>query len=250
MKIEALCIIALGIWIDGVSAGKSSIRRTQTAVPANVMQAFLVSGISDTEDWCITATNGSQDFANVGFRECDFVGAPSSQKWHLDADGKVHSGLDFDKCLIVGFGKEVFDGVRIRIASCDNDLNKFSHNGGTGQLRLGSNPDFCVVNRGVNPNPSDTIHALPCSNEGRFTYTYKPDGDTRTCNTSDPNIECCSEADCASGSTCESTICVRKGNPTFRLIWQGGSKHSSSRTVVIVSSPVNKLTFYCSRYHR
>jgi hypothetical protein len=134
---------------------------------------FLVSKISSDEDWCITAMEGVKDFANLGFRRCDFEGAPARQLWRLDADGKIHSKVDTDKCMIVNFGENLFDGVRMRVDRCDIDttLNTFTHESDSGKLHISANKDYCVTNRGTAPHSSDTIHAKPCKDEDRFALT-------------------------------------------------------------------------------
>jgi hypothetical protein len=141
---------------------------------------FLVSGIRTNDQWCITATNGAGDFVNLGFRECDFVGAPSTQLWRLRADGTMESAVESGRCMIVNYGTELFPGVRIRMSSCEpvTQNNQFQHNGATDQLRLVRDNTFCVTNRGTNPNYSDTIHALPCQDQGRFFFTYTPIGES------------------------------------------------------------------------
>lgn len=143
--------------------------------------AFLVSNVRQNESWCVTATNGvSSDFGNLGFRLCDFNAAPKDQLWRLDTDGMIHSALEDTKCIIVNFGNNVFDGVRVRITGCDTlSTNlQFTHNGSTDQLRLVSNQTYCLTNRGTNPNPSDTIHVKICDTGGRYLFTYRSQGDT------------------------------------------------------------------------
>lgn len=141
---------------------------------ANGQDAFLVSNIREDEDWCITATNGVSDGSNLGFRLCDFNGAPSNQLWKLD-QGKIYSAVDPAQCMIVNYGGSVFDGVRVRMAICTTDtiINQFTHNGATDQLRSTSNRGYCLTNRGVTPNDSDTIHMKPCESSGRYRFTYR-----------------------------------------------------------------------------
>mmetsp|Transcript_32818 Transcript_32818/g.54197 ORF Transcript_32818/g.54197 Transcript_32818/m.54197 type:complete len:328 (+) Transcript_32818:62-1045(+) len=143
--------------------------------------AYLVSNVRQNESWCVTATNGvSSDFGNLGFRPCDFNAAPKNQLWRLDADGMIHSALDDTKCIIVNFGNDVFNGVRVRTTNCDTVSTnlQFTHNGGTDQLRLASNDNYCLTNRGTSPNPSDTIHMKICDTGGRYIFTYRAQGDT------------------------------------------------------------------------
>lgn len=149
--------------------------------------AFLVSGIDPDEAWCITAADGVNDFKNLGFRRCKFDDAPNNQLWRLDSEGKIHSKVDPSRCMVVDYGKDIFDGVRIRIANCDlnTDLNRFSHNGATDMLRVVEDQSFCVTNRGTGPDPSDTIHAKPCGDMSRFAFTYRNEDGT-TPPTDDP----------------------------------------------------------------
>jgi hypothetical protein len=145
--------------------------------------AYLVSNVRQNEDWCITATNGvATDFHNLGFRKCDFAGSPANQLWRLDAEGKMHSALDDSKCMIVNYGTDVFDGVRVRVTTCATTGSNlgFTHNGATDQIKLASNQTFCLTNRGDDPNNSDTIHMKPCGTSGRFVFTYQAQGTTPT----------------------------------------------------------------------
>lgn len=137
--------------------------------------AFLVSNIRNNEDWCVTATNGVSNGRNLGFRRCDFNGSPSNQLWRLDS-GIFRSAVDDGQCMTVNFGSALFDGVRVRTAQCDSSSRnqQFSHDGTTDEIRLASNNNYCMANRGDSPNSSDTIHMLtPCGNDGRFKFTYR-----------------------------------------------------------------------------
>lgn len=137
--------------------------------------AFFVSHINEDEEWCITASDGVGVNANIGFELCNFDAKPSDQLWRFDDDGKIHSKLNENRCMTVNFGEQVFDGVRARMADCEQDteLNLFSHNGNTDKLRLSDHEDYCMTNRGILPHTSDTIHAKPCKDEGRYIFTYQ-----------------------------------------------------------------------------
>jgi hypothetical protein len=138
---------------------------------------FLVSSIREDEDWCITATEGVGEFKKLGFRLCDFDGAPSKQLWKRD-DDKIRSKINPDRCMIVGYGKKIFNGVRIRVADCDidSDLNSFLfESDGTTRILVNEDEEFCITNQGNNPDPNDTIVAKKCGNTDDFDWTFIPE---------------------------------------------------------------------------
>lgn len=132
---------------------------------------FLVSQIRKDEDWCLTAVEGTKEFGNLGFKRCDFDKTNENQVWKRVRDGKFHSKQDFDLCMVVGYGKTIFDGVRMRLADCDLDLTMFSYDGDFIKPMEGT--DFCVTNRGPNPDSSDTIHSKPCIDRADYKWTLK-----------------------------------------------------------------------------
>lgn len=172
--IAAIAIVGLETVLGEWTAVRGTSERQLVAADENY--AFLVSSISATEDWCITATEGSGESKGIGFRPCDYAGAPSNQLWRLDGDGKVHTKLNPNRCMIVDFGKHLEDARRVRLANCDesSDLNKFIHNGSTDSLRVAKDEGFCVTNQGIAPHRSDKMQVKPCMNEGRFIFTYTP----------------------------------------------------------------------------
>jgi hypothetical protein len=140
---------------------------------------FVVSHIRKTNPWCLTVAYGSNEFATLGFRRCQFDNAPDNQLWKLDANGKLHTRVDHTKCMTLNHGDELFDGVRARLAGCDMEtsLNKFrfEQHGKTGSfLKLIANPAYCITNRGQTPNADDTIHAKPCIKRHDYKWTYQP----------------------------------------------------------------------------
>lgn len=143
---------------------------------------FLVSHISEDSSWCIFVTEYASDFDNLGFRPCDFTGTPENQLWKFEADGRIRSLANPDMCMVVNFGRDIFDGVRVRVADCelDSDLIHFSHNGDKDMIRLEADSGFCVTNRGVNPHDTDTIHAKPCRDTGRFAFTFQSEDSSST----------------------------------------------------------------------
>jgi hypothetical protein len=157
-----------------VHAEESHLRQAKVRTLEDSDYGFLISSIDQDQDWCITATDGAGVNANIGFEPCNFVAEPSDQLWRFDGDGKIHSKLNDNRCMTVNFGEQVFDGVRVRMAACDQntDLNEFSHNGDIDKLRLVERPDYCITNRGVAAHSSDTIHAKPCKDEGRYVFKY------------------------------------------------------------------------------
>eukprot|EP00978_Attheya_sp_CCMP212_P017568 scaffold47015_cov45-Attheya_sp.AAC.1 len=115
--------------------------------------AFLLSNIDANNDWCVTATNGVNTNARLGFRKCSFTSAPLNQLWSLGSDGTMQSALNSSKCMVVNKGRNIFNGVRVHVGDCTDttELNQFVHNGTTDNLKV-SNTNFCITNRGKNAN--------------------------------------------------------------------------------------------------
>jgi hypothetical protein len=139
--------------------------------------AFIVSMIDEETPWCLTATE-SRPNGNLGFRPCDFDGTPDNQMWKMDVQGRFHSKVDpEERCMVVGFGAELFDGVRMRLGMCNApQLNKFGIDETDSQYFqvLGEDGErFCITNRGGNAHPSDTIHAKPCPDEILSDYQWE-----------------------------------------------------------------------------
>ena len=140
---------------------------------ANV--GFLVSQVVDTEDWCITATNGVGSFVPLGLQLCDFDNAPVDQLWQVDGEGKFGSQLDTDFCMIVNDGSSIADNDVVNIAPCDTptDLNKFFWDAGnTDQLRPAADPSFCVTHLGPLPQDTDDIRVKLCTDERRYKWNF------------------------------------------------------------------------------
>jgi hypothetical protein len=138
---------------------------------------FVMSHIRKTDPWCLTITNGRNEFAKLGFRRCMFANRPVGQLWKLDANGKLHTRVDHTKCMTLNHGDALFDGVLARLADCqmDTNLNKFvfDPHGKTGSyFKVMDSPDYCITNRGRNPNFDDIIHAKPCVNRHDYKWTF------------------------------------------------------------------------------
>lgn len=177
LSTATVAVLALnGSVVQGQSSSSSkALRQPKQQTHDSPEYAFLVSNISENEDWCITAPQAYYDFESLELQPCDFSASPKSQLWSLDANGKVHSALDYDKCMVVEHGTDIFDGVRIKLARCDlrTSLNRFTHKGGSSKLQVLVNESYCVTNRGSKPVPSDTIHAKPCQETSDHLFTYR-----------------------------------------------------------------------------
>jgi hypothetical protein len=169
MKLLATGLVVLSLLAGDAQAADT---RTKKTAPTN---AFLISNISDETDWCITAPEKNYDFASVRFQPCDFDGKPKNQLWSLDETGKLHSALDYDKCMIVDHGTDIYDGVRIKLAPCGlhTSLNRFTHSGGSSKLRVLVNNAYCITNQGTKANAGDTIHAKPCQEQSSHAFTFR-----------------------------------------------------------------------------
>jgi hypothetical protein len=166
-------IVALIVLADSQAANaKETTPREQTSSPK---YAFLVSNISAEEVWCITAPEKDYDFASLRFQPCRFDEKPKNQLWSFDESGKIHSALDYDKCMIVDHGTDIFDGVRIKLARCGlhTSLNRFTHSGDSSKLKVFVNDAYCITNHGSKASAGDTIHAKPCQEQLAHVFTYR-----------------------------------------------------------------------------
>jgi hypothetical protein len=137
---------------------------------------WLVSHISETDAWCITAAEGTQEFGNLLLQPCDFNFPNPNQLWYLpfnQEDAKIYSALDDSKCITVNHGENLFDGARARLSDCENGLNTFWYDE-DGQIHVEQDDSYCLTNRGPNPHPSDWIHAKLCLDRPDFSFTPFP----------------------------------------------------------------------------
>jgi len=155
------------------SEANEDVRFVRRHLQANV--GFLVSKVVDTDDWCITASNGVGDFVLLGLQLCDFDDAPVDQLWQVDGEGKFASRLDTDYCMIVNDGETISDNDAVYVADCsiDSNLNKFFWDAGnTEQLRPTAKPSFCVTQLGPLPQETDEIRVKLCTNESRYKWNF------------------------------------------------------------------------------
>lgn len=151
---------------------------------------FVMSHIRKNNPWCLTVAYGSDEFAKLGFRRCQFDQEPFNQLWKLDANGKLHTRVDHTKCMTLNRGQELFNGVRVRLADCqlDTDLNKFvfERHGKTGSyFKVMDYSEYCITNLGRNPNAHDTIHAKPCIKRHDYKWSLVLD-ESDLMNTAEP----------------------------------------------------------------
>lgn len=116
------------------------------------LTSFLVSQISKDTSWCITVTNND----TIKLRRCDFNAANKNQLWSQTADGRVHSALDNRKCMTIPY-----DSDRVQLEDCSTST-EFAGFSSIGPIKELNDDLYCLTNRGVNPNPGDTIHAKKC----------------------------------------------------------------------------------------
>lgn len=179
MKVVATAAFALLLTLMSASPahGQSTKLRQKQKPQDSPNYAFLISNISDQEDWCLTSPPVDEyDFRSLQFKPCDFSGRPKNQLWSLDASGKIHSALNYEKCMVVDHGTDIFDGVRVKMARCDlrTSLNRFTHSGGSSKLKVLVNEAYCITNRGNTPSEQDTIHAKPCQEgSSAHVFTYR-----------------------------------------------------------------------------
>lgn len=172
--IVAVPLLALAFHGDHQVEAQQALRQRKVSPK----YSFLVSNIIDSEDLCITAPNVNYDFASLEVKPCDTVGRPKNQLWSLDANGKIHSALDYDKCMVVDHGTDIYNGARIKIARCDlrTSLNRFTHNGGSNgssKLQVLVNGAFCIAPNGGNKEEArNTIHTKPCQ-ESSHNITFR-----------------------------------------------------------------------------
>lgn len=176
MKLLSSSLVALMVALligTGEAGGQKMALRQPNDSPK---YAFLVSNVSEEKDRCITAREADYDFSSLRLQPCDFVGKPKNQLWSVDSNGKIHSALDYDKCMIVDHGTDIYDGVHIKVARCNlhTSLNRFTHSGDSSKLRVFVNDAYCVTNRvGTDAAAGDTIHAKPCQEEPAHIFTYR-----------------------------------------------------------------------------
>ena len=171
--------------------------------------AFLVSHVGklDGQDWCFTAKNGVSDNSNVGFDLCDFQGAPDMQLFLLDENGKMHSKLNPNQCLVVDQGTSISGGhSRIKFCSCDESVvyNTFLHDRETDVIRVGMAPSYCLKQTGNGPDRTDSIRTETCDEKNPcFIYDYVE----HECSTSLADVDCCDTTDCGRSEICKDYAC-------------------------------------------
>ena len=135
---------------------------------------YLVSQISQSTDWCLTATR-SRPNSNVGFRVCDYHNAPKNQQWKYK-NGKFISGVAGNRCLQVGFGISTYPGVRIRLGVCEDGLpdsvKTFTYDEESGRISPVENSELCLSNQGLYPNSGDNINAYACAGSPDFAWKF------------------------------------------------------------------------------
>lgn len=133
---------------------------------------FLISNASQ-EPLCITAADGMRNFGNLKLMPCDFETFPAEQLWNYE-DAKFYNdiGISNSKCMVVNHGKELWNGVRVRLADCADSLlmTSFLYDGEF--IRVASDETYCLTNRGDKAQAGDTIHAKPCLDRDDFKWTH------------------------------------------------------------------------------
>lgn len=134
-------------------------------MPGDDEYGFLVLQIDQNDGpWCVAAVETRND-GNLELRECEFGQKPEEQLWKFDDENRLRSAVGGDnRCMRVGLGY-LFERVRVRLGTCDDEYVNFELDDNTGYLKLLENDgpdDFCITNRGGTANVGDTIHALSC----------------------------------------------------------------------------------------
>jgi hypothetical protein len=131
---------------------------------------FLIStSEDDDEDWCVSATNGVDDFVQVGLERCMFRNTPARQLWRRDAENKYHSNANLSRCMLVGPKISRFSGLQILMASCQ--LNMFVHDSDTGQVQLATDPNYCLTSQ--EEALESKARGKLCKNDDRFQFTVR-----------------------------------------------------------------------------
>lgn len=105
---------------------------------------------------CIGIDKGGARKGNaLKLLEC--VSNNDSIQWRIDEDVRFHSKVNDDMCMQAGYGKSVNDGTKMRIYPCSNSRyqkfdDSFIMDGLFGPIKLESEPNLCVVSRGVKRN--------------------------------------------------------------------------------------------------
>jgi hypothetical protein len=137
--------------------------------PSNDKNYTRIVSLNFEEDWCLTASQGTDDEEKLGFEICQFGDVSADQLWYIDEQGLFRSGLDFDKCMVPGFG-EAFADVTARINDCDEPF-RFQYSGDQTIRPLeGEANQLCLTNDGINANDGDTMHFKTCTDEKRFKW--------------------------------------------------------------------------------
>jgi hypothetical protein len=133
---------------------------------------FLVSQASpEKELLCVSAADGMRNFGNLKLKPCDFEQYPPEQLWNYQ-DGILYNdiGNGNSKCMVAN---DVLDGVRMRLADCDESLAAYYEFIYDGEfIKFTSNQSYCITNRGPNANDGDPIHARPCSDRADFKWWH------------------------------------------------------------------------------
>lgn len=137
---------------------------------------FIVSNAStDGERLCITATH--VDFGTLRLVPCDY--AWEEQLWKLEGN-KFYNGLGKDYCMTVNHGQALFDGVKMRLAGCnDSALTEFTYDGEYIKV-VESDGLYCITSRGTSANAGDSLLAKPCRDRSDFKWTFTADDSENT----------------------------------------------------------------------
>lgn len=171
MKVLPVASFLVASFGPGVEAWQ--LRRV--AKDRNLLEGFefIVSNASSNNDpLCITAVEGTKEFGGVELRSCDLQNAPPEQLWSRQGN-KFVSGLSSDLCMMVNHGKNLFDGVRLRLGQCGGGLNEFTWNDGhADRLRVLSDESFCLTCTGSTASSGDRVLAKPCLERADYKWTF------------------------------------------------------------------------------
>jgi hypothetical protein len=134
---------------------------------------FLISRASPQgQPFCMTAadTDGMRS-SNLKLKPCDFEQYPAEQLWNY-ADDKFYNdvGNGNSKCMMPN---DLLEGARMRLAAdCNVNVahDEFIYDGE--YIKLKSNENYCVTNRGQNVNDNDSIHLKPCRDRDDFKWLH------------------------------------------------------------------------------
>eukprot|EP00978_Attheya_sp_CCMP212_P042615 scaffold262827_cov55-Attheya_sp.AAC.2 len=160
----------------GVGSARTRDSEKESRRLADYDYKFVVSQIRKNQEWCLTASNGVKNGADLGFKPCNFDGQRSNQLFYVDEAGMIHSKMKHSMCLTAR-GESLGNRTLIEFVRCrkDTGFNTFFWDEGkTDQLQIQEELGFCVTNEGAKPRKRDKIVAKKCEDRKDMRWTLTP----------------------------------------------------------------------------